>query len=206
LAGHDRPDDGEVDEDDEELSNSGVSTVNSAKIKHTLGKEQPDFKFWIDQVKALKLENSKLITDLVEFQKQFQTFLKTQSTTSEVFVNFFQQLSIFTRGFDRSVSFGYFSDDMNNRKSNDASPSLDETDKAMSAGNTNSKKLHIPPLFKNPQLKSPLRQCHDVKLVDWLVRHGFDEESRSAVSSADFTYEDFVYESDKDDIRRIGLR
>lgn len=203
LAGQEREDC--VDEDDDELSNSGVSTVNSTKVKHHSGKEHDDGKFLMDQVKMLKIENAKLLNELIESQKNFQCLVKSiphdQGMFSEALRNLTQQLSSFTRNFERSVSFGYFSDDQNRKSSlsNDASPSFEESPPG--------KKLSIP-LFKNPQLKSPFnaRQIHDARLTDWLVRHGFDEESRMSVSSGDFAYEDFMYESDKDDIRRIGLR
>lgn len=197
-----------VDEEDEadELSNSGVSTVNSTKVKHS-GKESDEGKFLMDQVKLLKIENAKLLNELLESQRNFQSLVKSiphdQGLFSEALRNLTQQLSMFTKSFERSVSFGYFSDEQNNRKSSlsiDNSPSLDESPPG--------KNLSIPPLFKNPQLKSPYnaRQSHDLRLTDWLVRHGFDEDSRAAVLHGDFNYEDFIYETDKDDIRRIGLR
>lgn len=203
LAGQER-DDGADDEDEvDELSNSGVSTVNSAKVKHHSGKENEEGKFLMDQVKLLRIENMKLLNELLESQKNFQSLVKSipqdQGMFSDALRNLTQQLSSFTRNFERSISFGYFSDDQNRKSSlsNDASPSFEESPKKLSI-----------PLFKNPQLKSPFsaRHCHDARLVDWMVRHGFDDDSRLVVSSADFTYEDFIYESDKDDIRRIGLR
>jgi hypothetical protein len=126
----------------------------------------------------------------------------------EILRGLVQQLSNFTRTFERSISFGYHSDDQlcQNSSLSENSPSPDEIDnKAGASSNVNSKKLNIP-LFKNPQLKSPLRQCHDMRLNDWLTRNGFDEEARNAVDAADFTYEDLLYVADKDDIRRIGLR
>ena len=147
-----------------------------------------------------------MLNELLESQKSFQGLIKAiphdQGIFSDALRNLTQQLSSFTRNFERSFSFGYHSDDLNARKSsmsNDASPNLDDS--------PTGKKLSIP-LFKNPQLKSPFnaRQSHDLKVTEWLLRHGFDDDARSSVAIADFTYEDFIYESDKDDIRRIGLR
>lgn len=205
LAGHEREDCADDDDEADELSNSGVSTVNSTKVKHHSGKDHVDGKFLMDQVKLLKLENAKLLNDLLESQRNFQSIVKAipqeQGAFSEALKNLTHQLSTFTRSFERTISFGYFSDDQTRKTSisNDVSPSFDESPPG--------KKLSIP-LFKNPQLKSPYnaRQSHDSRLIDWLLRHGFDDESRVVVSSADFTYEDFIYESDKDDIKRIGLR
>ena len=167
-------------------------------------------KILLEQVKILKSENSKLIQEVLESHKSFSNYLKNSDTTviSDVLKNLIQQLSSFTRSFERSISYGYHSDDQLNHKTSppsENSPSPDELDKALSSSNVNSKKLSIP-LFKNPQLKSPLRQCHDMRLSDWLARNGFDEDSKHAIDIADFTYEDLLYTTDKDDIWRIGLR
>lgn len=202
LAGQEREDGADYEDEVDELSNSGVSTVNSAKAKHNSGKEHEDSKFLMDQVKMLKIENAKLLNELLESQKNFQSLVRSipndQGMFSDALRNLTQQLSTFTRSFERSISYGYISDDTNRKSSlsNDVSPTYDESP---------TKKL---PLFKNPQLKSPhnARHSHDVRLTEWLVRHCFDEESRALMSNADFSYEDFIYESDKDDIRRIGLR
>lgn len=209
LAGQER-EDGVFEEDEaeaDELSNSGVSTVNSTKIKHHPGKEEG--RFLMDQVKLLKIENSKLLNELLESQKNFQNIVKSipqdHGMFSEALRNLTVQLSSFTRSFERTVSLGYFSDDQNRKTSlsNDGSPMLDDSP----SGHSPVKRLSIP-LFKNPQLKSPFnaRQSQDPRLIEWISRHGFDDESKSFIANADFTYEDFIYESDKDDIRRIGLR
>lgn len=206
LAGQER-DDGPDDEDEaDELSNSGVSTVNSAKVKHHSGKEHEDGKFLMDQVKLLKIENAKLLNELLESQKSVQNIIKAipqdQAVFSEALRNLTHQLAAFTRSFERSVSVGYFSDDQIRKTSVSLSADVSPVDESPSG-----KKLAMP-LFKNPQLKSPFnaRQSQDARLIDWLVRNGFDGESLNFVANADFTYEDFIYESDKDDIRRIGLR
>jgi len=182
-----------------------VSTVNSTKVKHHSGKEHEEGKFLMDQVKLLKIENAKLLNELLESQKNVQSIIKAipqdQALFSEALRNLTHQLAAFTRSFERSVSVGYFSDDQIRKTpvSTDASPSLEES--------LPGKKLTMP-LFKNPQLKSPFnaRQSQDARLIEWLARNGFDGESLNLVANADFTYEDFIYESDKDDIRRIGLR
>lgn len=211
LAGSDR-EFGYVDEDDvDELSNSGISTVNSTKMKHHNVKDNYDNKILLEQVKILKNENSKLINELLESQKSLHNFLKSSESGVDALKSIVQQFSTFTRNFERSISYGYHSDDQNTRKTSLSieanSPCMDDNNEKSAAhiNNNNTSKLNIP-LFKNPQLKSPLRQCHDTKLVEWLTRNGFDEESKSAIGIADFTYEDFIYFSDKDDIRRIGLR
>lgn len=195
-------------EEDDDLSNSGISTVNSTKVKHHTNKEHhDDMKILLEHVKVLKNENTKLIQEVLESHKSLQSLLKNNDTLEfgEIIRSLVQQLTNFTRTFERSISFGYHSDDQQYQVTSlsDISPSPDEIDNK--ASNVNSKKLNIP-LFKNPQLKSPLRQCHDMRLNDWMTRNGFDDEARSSVDAADFTYEDILYVADKDDIRRIGLR
>ena len=209
LAGHDRPDDVEVDEDEcDELSTSGVSTVNSTKLKNPLCKDTTEESGKLmEQVKILKRENTKLLNELLESQKTYQSLLKSQASDqslfSDVLKGFMSQLSSFTRNYDRSSSFGYSSERSVEVPTPSPSAAIDETDSTSPGKKIN---LVLPPIFKNPQLKSPLRQCHDQKLTEWLHKYGFDEESRILISNADFTFEDFIYECDKNDIKRIGLR
>lgn len=190
-------------DDDDELSNSGVSTVNSAKLKHLTGKDSDERKFLLDQLKSMKAENSKLLHELIESQKSFHNLVKSipqdQAAFAEILRSLTTQMSSFTKNIERSISHGYFSDDQTKKSNN----SLDSQDESSLSPRKNSS-----PLFKNPQLKSPhsARQMFDPKLTEWLCRHAVDEESRQAIGFADFTYEDFIFESDKDDIRRIGLR
>lgn len=161
-------------------------------------------KILLEQVKILKSENTKLIQEVLESHKSFNNYLKN-SDTNDVLKNLVHQLSSFTRNFERSLSYGYHSDDQLNLNHKTSLSENSLTPDEVPISNVNSKKLSIP-LFKNPQLKSPLRQCHDMRLSDWLSRNGFDEVDRHAIDIADFTYEDLLYATDKDDIWRIGLR
>lgn len=203
LAGQDREDCADDDDEGDELSNSGVSTVNSTKIKHLTGKDSGDKKFLMEQLKSMKLENSKLLNELIESQKSFHSLVKSIPQDHEVFADILRNLTShmtnFTKNIERSISHGYFSDDQSKKSSN----SLDSPEDVPQSNRKNST-----PLFKNPQLKSPhgARQMFDPKLTEWLCRHGIDEESRQTIGFADFTYEDLMYESDKDDVRRIGLK
>jgi len=61
----------------EEGSTSGVSTVNSVKSQKTA--DSIDNKYWKeyrDQMGALKMENMKLLQELIESQKTYQTLLQ----------------------------------------------------------------------------------------------------------------------------------
>ena len=60
----------------EEGSTSGVSTVNSIKSQKTL--DSIDNKYWReyrDQMGELKVENMRLLQELLEYQKSYQTIL-----------------------------------------------------------------------------------------------------------------------------------
>lgn len=46
----------------------------------------------------------------------------------------------------------------------------------------------------------------DTRLSEWLCRHSIDSTSRQIIFSEDFTYQDFVYDMDKSDLLRIGLK
>lgn len=61
----------------EEGSTSGVSTVNS--VKSPKNDDSIDNKYWKeyrDQMGALKMENMKLLQELIESQKSYQTLLQ----------------------------------------------------------------------------------------------------------------------------------
>lgn len=61
----------------EEGSTSGVSTVNSVKSQKTA--DSIDNKYWKeyrDQMGALKMENMRLLQELIESQKSYQTLLQ----------------------------------------------------------------------------------------------------------------------------------
>lgn len=61
----------------EEGSTSGVSTINSVKSQKTA--DSIDNKYWKeyrDQMGALKMENMKLLQELIESQKLYQTLLQ----------------------------------------------------------------------------------------------------------------------------------
>lgn len=46
----------------------------------------------------------------------------------------------------------------------------------------------------------------DTRLNDWLMKNNIDTISKNIILSELFTYEDFVYELEKSDLHRIGLK
>lgn len=46
----------------------------------------------------------------------------------------------------------------------------------------------------------------DIRLNEWLIKNNVDITSRTIIFNEEFTYEDFVYDLDKSDLHRIGLK
>lgn len=46
----------------------------------------------------------------------------------------------------------------------------------------------------------------DSRLNEWLLRHNIDSTSRNIIFYEEFTYEDFMYNTDKTDLQRLGLK
>ncbi|XP_037046666.1 mitogen-activated protein kinase kinase kinase 15 isoform X3 [Bradysia coprophila] len=108
LAGQDRL---ENAEEEETMSTSGISTVNSTKQKT---KKIEHHKYINEEITGLKVENVQLLQDLLDSQRIYQNLLKStideQNLNLEMLRNFTQQLSGLSLLYDRSVSQGYFSD------------------------------------------------------------------------------------------------
>lgn len=106
LAGQDRLENAE-EEETEDMSSSGVSTVNSTKQPKN---KKPESKYISEEITGLKVENVRLLQDLLESQKIYQTLLKStieeQNLNLEVLRNFTRQLSHVTSMYSRSVSQG----------------------------------------------------------------------------------------------------
>ena len=47
---------------------------------------------------------------------------------------------------------------------------------------------------------------NDQRLDDWLCRQNIDTVVRNTILNEEFSYEDFVYNMEKDDLIRIGLK
>lgn len=106
LAGQDRLDN--VEDDNEEMSTSGVSTVNSTKLK--IKPKKLDNKYVSDEISCLKLENVRLLQDLMESHKMYQMLLKStieeQNLNLDMLRSFTSQLSTVSRVYERSISTG----------------------------------------------------------------------------------------------------
>lgn len=103
-TGDDRIDAGE--DEIEDLSTSGVSTVNSVKMK-SIAK---DDKYICDEFSRLKIENVRLMQDLLESHQQYQALLKAtideQRLNLDLLKSFTSQLTNVSTIYKRSISQG----------------------------------------------------------------------------------------------------
>lgn len=216
LAGHERIGNLEEEEDEEDLSASGVSIVNLNKLKTKLDEK----KYFSDEISVLRVESARLMRDLIESHKNYQNMLKStieeQSLNSEIIKKFSKQLSSVANVYQRNLSQGYFSDisepGIQIKISSDSTPpspvpeiSTETVDGAVN-GNY--------PLRKTSIKKETERRINffnennliDQKLNEWLIRSNVDPVSRNLILDSAFIYEDFLYEMTKNDLCRIGLK
>lgn len=104
LAGQDRLDN--IEDDNEEMSTSGVSTVNSTKLKP----KKVELKRTVDETVELRMENVRLMQDLLESHKLYQALLKStideQRLNLDVLRNFSTAVTSATNEYQRSISQG----------------------------------------------------------------------------------------------------
>ncbi|XP_053682272.1 mitogen-activated protein kinase kinase kinase 15 isoform X2 [Sabethes cyaneus] len=209
------------DDDDGELSTSGVGTVNSVTLAKPAKVSRA--KAASDQITALRAENIRLMEDLYESHKTyhgiFKTALEGQSTNAEMVRTLAAQLvSVTGAGRYDGVSQGYASD------LTDSPGVTDETDAAnnnflrpapLRSLSRNAQDRRVAPVrvatppARAPQqdrARSTANQVLDARLDEWLVQNGFGAAIRDVIHGEDFSYEDFVYDMDQEDLRRIGLR
>lgn len=105
MAGQDRLD--AAEEEEEEMSTSGVSTVNSTKMKPI---NNNDAKYLNDEFSKLKVQNVHLMQNLLESHKLYQALLKStieeQRLNLDLLRNFSTQLTNATVLYERSISQG----------------------------------------------------------------------------------------------------
>jgi hypothetical protein len=235
--------DNEDDDDDgDEMSTSGVSTVNSTKMK--LGKPTHELHEYIyEQSKILK-NNLKLTEEMAESQKLLQTVLSTfiikLNLNNDLMKNFTSTQSSqmgLPVGYDRHISLGYVSDfsslspenNVHDDKSHDntdassVAPSIQlspqRSRRSMSMQNvptlaagspsTQNRKITFSteaPHHISDSLTTAQQPPIDMELNEWLTRMKFAKPVRMKILNEEFSYVDFLYETDKEDIRRIGLK
>lgn len=99
----------EEENGDEELSTSGVSTVNSSKTKP----KKYEFKIETCELGELKVENVRLMQDLIESHKLYQALLKSSIEEQRLNLDLLRNLSTavstattVAHQYQRSISLG----------------------------------------------------------------------------------------------------
>lgn len=61
-------------------------------------------------------------------------------------------------------------------------------------------------LLNSDQTMNATNKSTDDSLEEWLISHNIDTNSIDLILSSQFSYDDFIYATEKDDIRRLGLK
>ncbi|XP_055381487.1 mitogen-activated protein kinase kinase kinase 15 isoform X2 [Condylostylus longicornis] len=216
------------DDENEEMSTSGVSTVNSKRLQPKLMEAK---KYLVtEELSHLRLENARLLQDLIQCQKTYQNLLKStieeQNLNLLVLKNFTQQMSYLSDSKNRNSSIGYHSQESNDllkapENANNVSTSPGEISATSSTASYNevdgriatSNNLNFTNTAQNPQhlcIKPCVNQSelfkNDQELIEWLKRHYFNTYVINKILQADFTYENFIWYTERDDLKRFGLR
>ncbi|XP_062699786.1 mitogen-activated protein kinase kinase kinase 15 isoform X2 [Aedes albopictus] len=203
------------DDDDGELSTSGVGTVNSVAVAKPAKLSRT--KMINDQITALRAENLRLMEDLYESHKMyhgvFKTALKGQTTNTEMVRALASQLMSVASRQDHN-SQGYASDltespgiadEVDAANNNFLRPTAPTRQHSVRAGLDRRTPVRVAP-FDGVSESMAAGSQPDTRLDEWLVQHGFNDHVRSTIHFEEFSYEDFIYAMEQDDLRRIGLR
>lgn len=164
-----------------EGSTSGVSTVNSVKSQKTA--DSIDNKYWKeyrDQMGALKMENMKLLQELIESQKTYQTLLQQALEEQRAQINTLTHLCENINRRTRQES-GYNSS---------VSPNMSQQSTSLIITDTQNNTALLP----------------NMALVDWLRDLQMDDTSIDKFLYEEYTLEDILYHVTREDLRRLNLK
>lgn len=176
-------------------------TVNSTKFNQV----DCDRKSSTKQISELKEENQRLIQDLLESHKLYQTLLKSTISDHRLCIDLLKCSSVHSNSNNTSpvmstdmklsnhlsgVKTECGADAINNNIALDTQPT-----KTIKQNNLNASRKC-----------EPMSDNYDRALAEWLNNQNIDSKSKHIILTEEFTFDDFIYETDKEDIRRIGLR
>ncbi|KAK0168323.1 hypothetical protein PV327_002140 [Microctonus hyperodae] len=170
-------------------STSGVSTVNSIKSQKTV--DITDNKYWREyreQMGTFKIENMRLLQELLENQKTLHTILQHALEDQAAQVgNLTQLCEDISRKLMRQES-GYNS--------------------SICGGNNNasSVQLRIVPQISVTDHNNPTSSTDNIALVEWLQGLGIDDLSIERVVNEEYTLDDMLFFVSRDDLRRLNLK
>ena len=163
-------------------STSGASTVNSVKSQKT--GDSIDNKYWKeyrDQMGALKMENMRLLQELIENQKSYQVLLQQALEEQRAQVNTLTRLC----------------ENINRRTTRQESG-------YNSAVSGQAPHQAVSVIISDAQSESV--SCTDQALVEWLQDLQIDEASIERFMYEQYTLDDVLCHVTRDDIRRLNLR
>ncbi|XP_063704413.1 mitogen-activated protein kinase kinase kinase 15 isoform X2 [Culicoides brevitarsis] len=194
LGGQERIEEEFVDAD---VLSGGSSTVNSTKTKKV-----SDFD---DKMCGLTTINAKLLEDLMNFRKTYQNqmrvIIEEQNLNFIMLKNNNRQLAQFLNASHCPRC------NCSWRNSNDAEEQVDPINNNVESitQETQTKKSGSNRRITFYDDMENIRTV-DQKLQDFLNQIDINSNVRSIILHSDFTYEDFVYEMEKEDLRRLGLK
>ncbi|XP_019696307.1 mitogen-activated protein kinase kinase kinase 15 isoform X2 [Harpegnathos saltator] len=167
----------------EEGSTSGVSTVNSVKSPKT--GDSIDNKYWKeyrDQMGALKMENMRLLQELIESQKSYQSLLQQVLEEQRVQVG----------------TLTHLCENINRKAGRQEIGSYDTCD----SGNVSQQ----PERLTTTDIRNSNNTHPDTALIDWLRNLQIDEASIDRFLYEEYVLEDILDHITRDDLRRLNLR
>ncbi|XP_032665647.1 mitogen-activated protein kinase kinase kinase 15 isoform X2 [Odontomachus brunneus] len=167
----------------EEGSTSCVSTVNSVKSPKT--GDSIDNKYWKeyrDQMGVLKMENMRLLQELIESQKSYQSLLQQVLEEQRAQVG---TLTHLCENINRKAE----RQELGSYNTSIAGNISQQSEFLTTMDTRNSNNLHS-----------------DMALVDWLRNLQIDESSVDRFLYEEYTLEDILDHVTRDDLRRLNLR
>lgn len=187
-----------VDNSDEE---SDDVTVNSTKFIEV----DCDRKSSTKQISELKEENHRLVQDLLESHKLYQALLKSTISDHRLCIDLLKCSSVHSNSDNTSPVTSTdmkLSNHLSEVKAQCGADAINNNIVLDSQPKKSTKQNNL-----NTSSKCELMSDnYDRALAEWLNNQNVDSKSKNIILTEEFTFDDFIYETDKEDIRRLGLR
>lgn len=187
-----------VDNSDEE---SDDVTVNSTKFNEV----DCERKFSTKQMSELKEENQRLVQDLLESHKLYQALLKSTISDHRLCIDLLKCSSVHSNSNNTSPVTSADMKLSNHLSGMNAQCGADAINNNIAIDSQPTKNIKHNNLNASRKCEA-ISDSYDIALTEWLNNQKIDSKSKNIILTEEFTFDDFIYETDKEDIRRIGLR
>lgn len=187
-----------VDNSDEE---SDDVTVNSTKFNEVVCDRKSSTK----QISELKEENQRLVQDLLESHKLYQALLKSTISDHRLCIDLLKCSSVHSNSNNTSPVTSTDMNISNHLSGMNAQCGADAINNNIAIDSQPTKNIKHNNLNASRKCESS-SDNYDIALTEWLNNQNIDSKSKNIILTEEFTFDDFIYETDKEDIRRIGLR